>query len=197
MIRHLVFASVLAAGALAASTVEGDWAFRQSYYTHDPATGHRVVQYSPGTTPYARIEPNYQQSAYRQQHIRIGGGRGGADNIHIVETWGNGENIRPYGEWQYPYRAGATPYGPWGNPQGPWTLPFESWVNPYGLGQLPYPPYSGGGYGPYPQPMPGQGFPGQGFPGQGGPSPSPAPGPAPAPHDAARRRGWDRMTTLE
>ena len=175
MIRHLVFASALAAGTLAASTVEGDWAFQQSYYTHNPATGQRVVQHSPGTTPYARIEPNYQQSGYRQQRIRIGGRRGGADNIHIVETWGNGENIRPYGEWQHPYRAGATPYGPWGNSQGPWTQPFESWVNPYGLGQLPYPPYPYGGYGPHPQPLPGQGSTGQGFSGQGGPPPGRTP----------------------
>jgi hypothetical protein len=159
MIRHLVFASALAVGALAATAVEGDWAFRQSYYTHDPSTGERVVQHSPGETPYARIEPNYQQSAYRQNHIRIGGPRGTSDNIHIVETWGNGENIRPYGEWQFPYRAGATPYGPWGNPQGPWTSPFESWVNPYGLNRMPYPPYpgpysGGGGYGPAPAPQP-------------------------------------------
>ena len=189
MIRHLVFASTLAAVALAVSAVEGDWAFRASYYTHDPATGQRVTQYSPGATPYARIEPNYQQSAYRQQHIRIGGGRGGADNIHIVESWGNGENVRPYGEWQYPYRAGATPYGPWGNPQGPWTLPFESWVNPYGLGQLPFPPFPWGGSWPRAQPLPAQGFSGQGSPGRA------FPGREASPDRAVRRRGPRRRRT--
>ena len=35
----------------------------QAVEMDDPATGQRVTQYSPGATPYARIEPNYQQSA--------------------------------------------------------------------------------------------------------------------------------------
>jgi len=176
MMRHLAFASTLAVGMLLVSTVEGDWAFKQSYYSHDLTSGQRVAQHSPGETPYARVEPNYQQSAYRHQRIRIGGPRGSADNIHIVETWGEGESIRPYGEWLRPYRAGATPYGPWGNPQGPWTLPFDSWVNPYGLGQLPYPPYPyGGGHQPY-SGSPSQAMPGpEAMRGHGSPEPSDSP----------------------
>jgi hypothetical protein len=85
-----------------------------------------------------------------------------------VQTWGQGTAIRPYGEWEYPYRAGATPYGPWGNPQGPWTLPFDSWQNPYGLNRGPYygpwrsgygagGPVDNGRWQPAPQPQPVQG----------------------------------------
>ncbi|MBN2021899.1 MAG: hypothetical protein JW809_03830 [Pirellulales bacterium] len=153
---HRILLGLLLGGLLpVVSSAAGDWTFKRSYYSHDPATGSRVARYSRGATPYATPEPNYKQSAYRHQRIRQGGSNGSVDNIHIVETWGDGEFIRPYGEWLYPYRAGATPYGPWGNPQGPWTTPFGSWVNPYGLGQLPHPPwphwpgYSGYGYPPY------------------------------------------------
>lgn len=160
MIRHLAFVTVLLAGAPLAAA-EADWIFKPSYFSHDPTTGRRVTQYAPGKTPYARVDERYLQSGYRQQRIRIGG-----DNIHVVETWGAGEVIRPYGEWLRPFRAGATPYGPWGNPQGPWTSPFGSWSNPYGLGQLPSPPWF-----PY-------GFPSHPGPPHGGP---PHPGPPPAP----------------
>jgi hypothetical protein len=96
-----------------------------------------VNQYQPEQTPIARTDPTYQESGYRHNHVAIRAG-GGEDHLHVVQTWGQGESIRPYGEWEYPFRAGATPFGPWGNPQGPWTLPFDSWQNPYGLGQLPY-----------------------------------------------------------
>ena len=92
-------------------------------------------------------------------------------------TWrrgGEGESIRPYGEWQRPFRAGATPYGPWGNPSGPWTTPFGSWDNPYGLGRLPTPPWSPWypptGYPPAGYPDAGY-YPGGGYPGGGYPEP--------------------------
>lgn len=96
------------------------------------------------------VDPTYMQSGYRhyRSSIRVGGS---ADHVHVVQTWGLGELIRPYGEWLYPFRAGATPFGPWGNPQGPWTTPFGSWINPYGLGQLPNPPWF---FPPYPVPYP-------------------------------------------
>ncbi len=153
----LLAAAVLFAGIMSATAAagQGEWAFRPSYYSHDPANGERVSQYSPGEKAYAEID-NFRRSGYRQQRIRIQSPGGSADNIHLVETWGEGEFIRPYGEWLRPFREGATPYGPWGNPQGPWTMPFESWVNPYGLGNLPTPPwvqwqsYST----PYPSPSP-------------------------------------------
>ncbi|MBN1910756.1 MAG: hypothetical protein JW818_13505 [Pirellulales bacterium] len=165
--RQLTLVSLAVLGLLVtALPAAADWAFKKSYYSHDPASGNRVAQYSPGTTPYTTPESNYKRSGYHHHRIRQRGPGGTADNLHLVETWGEGEFIRPYGEWEYPYRAGATPYGPWGNPQGPWTTPFGSWVNPYGLGQLPNPPWfpwgfpgyrppMGGPMGPMPMPMPG------------------------------------------
>jgi hypothetical protein len=147
MRRHLVLAVALVATSLPRAMAEScggsSWVFRASYYTHDASTGTRVNQFAKEAPAYVRTDPTYQESVYRhsQSAIRVGES---FDYTHTVETWGGGENIRPYGEWLYPYRAGATPFGPWGNPQGPWTTPFGSWVNPYGLGRLPYSPYAPG-----------------------------------------------------
>lgn len=134
---------------------ETSWIFRPAEFSHDPQTSARVDQYAAAAPALVRVDETYQQSAYRHQEstIRVGGS---ADYLHVVETWGAGESLRPYGEWLYPFRAGATPYGPWGNAQGPWTLPFGSWVNPYGLGRLPNPPWAQGYILPM-TPMPGAG----------------------------------------
>ena len=144
MTRHLrlVFLA-LAALAVARPAAADGWIFRPSTYSHDEA-GNRVAQYQPERPAFFRFDDTYMESGYRHSHISIPGGDGSYDHLHVVQTWGLGEFIRPYGEWEYPYRAGATPYGPWGNPSGPWTLPFDSWQNPYGLGKLPW-----GGYSPY------------------------------------------------
>ncbi len=136
-------------GCLAGTaTVESadSWVFRQGRYSHDPATGHRVDQFAPKAPSLADVDPHYVRSGYRHKRSTLRGADGSADRVHVVETWGAGDSIRPYGEWQYPYRAGATPYGPWGNPQGPWTMPFDSWANPYGQWNR-YPIYA-----PYPEP---------------------------------------------
>lgn len=125
-----------------AAASEMSWMFQPGYYTHSPLTGKRVAQYEPETPAYVSVDPTYQESGYRHETFQAGN-----DIVNIVQTWGAGTAIRPYGEWLYPYRAGATPYGPWGNPQGPWTLPFDSWRNPYGLNRLPYSGYGQGGYG--------------------------------------------------
>ena len=155
------------AAAGTAETGTGEWAFKPSYFSHDPVDGQRVAQFATGQKAYALID-NFRRSGYRQQRIRINGASGSADNIHLVETWGEGEWIRPYGEWQRPFRDGATPYGPWGNPQGPWTQPFGSWVNPYGLGRLRHPPWPHWPNQPGPYPVYGT-MPGGG-PGGGGPA---------------------------
>jgi hypothetical protein len=124
---------------------EESWVFRSSYFSHDPDKGNRVAQYAPEPTSYYRDDPSYMESGYRHYQYEIVGPGGSADRMHVVQTWGLGLMLRPYGEWEYPYRAGATPYGPWGNPQGPWTLPFQSWENPYGLMQhLPTPGWNVG-----------------------------------------------------
>jgi hypothetical protein len=139
---HLLLLAALAPAALPCSApADPAWIFRPSSYTHDPHTGQRVTQYAPKQPAYARVDPTYQQSGYRHDQAILRGADGSADRVHIVETWGAGEAIRPYGEWEYPFRAGATPFGPWGNPAGPWTSPYGSWVNPYGLGRLPIPPW--------------------------------------------------------
>ncbi len=116
------------------------WVFLRSPYSHSPDGSDRVVQFQPVPTVILPHDPTYIQSGFRHREMHLRAGRS-ADRLHVVETWGMGAYIRPYGEWEFPYRAGATPFGPWGNPQGPWTLPFDSWVNPYGLGQLPSPPW--------------------------------------------------------
>ncbi len=126
---------------------ESSWIFQPSYFSHDPDTGKRVDQYESEPTSYYRDDPTYLESGYRHYQYEIVGPGGSADRLHVVQTWGLGDLIRPYGEWEFPYRAGATPYGPWGNPQGPWTMPFDSWQNPYGLLQhLPNPGWNGGPY---------------------------------------------------
>ncbi len=170
MRRHHVLLLALAAVLLTTVTpvAAGDWIFRRSRYSHDPVTGKRVAQYAPKTPAYARDDPTYRESGYRHIRRSVRGADGSADRMHIVQAWGEGEMIRPYGEWQRPYRAGATPYGPWGNARGPWTTPYESWSNPYGLGQLRHPPYPH-----YEQPYGyGPGYPSPGYPPQQPVSPS-------------------------
>lgn len=153
MRRHLLIPAATVALFVVVASAKANWIFYPSHYSHDPATGQRVVQYARAETPLATIDPTYQQSVYRHNRssLRIGNS---ADHLHVVETWGKGESIRPYGEWLYPFREGATPYGPWGNPQGPWTDPFGAWVNPYGLGRLRHPPWPYYGY-PFFYPTPG------------------------------------------
>ncbi len=159
MRRHLVtLAAAVAVVAATTITAEAAWIFSPSHYSHDPATGQRVVQYAKAATPFATVDPSYELSVYRHNHMAIRVGNS-SDHLHVVETWGKGDSIRPYGEWLYPFREGATPFGPWGNPQGPWTDPFGAWANPYGLGRLRNPPWPSYGYpffypGPGSQPAP-------------------------------------------
>jgi hypothetical protein len=131
---------LLVVGWLGSSAQASQWVFLPSRYSHTPDGTQRAVQYAPEPTIVVPEDPTYVRSGFRhhEMHVRVGRS---ADRVHVVETWGMGAYLRPYGEWEYPYRAGATPFGPWGNPQGPWTPPFGAWVNPYGLGQLPSPPW--------------------------------------------------------
>ncbi len=166
----------------AAQASDVSWVFLPGYYTHSPETGERVAQYEPERPSIVPSDPSYQESGYRHQVIQ-----NGTDVLNLVQTWGAGTAIRPYGEWEYPYRAGATPFGPWGNPQGPWTLPFDSWRNPYGLNRPPYHGPRSSGYGPDggeawqgeqqapPNPAPAQPTAGLIAPPVGAPPPSPLP----------------------
>ena len=152
MKRHLACIAVLA--ALTTSGVKGEessWIFRPSYFSHTPETGQRVVQYQPEEPVIVRCDPTYQESGFSYSHSSVQVGQN-EDHLHIVQTWGRGDAIRPYGEWEYPYRAGATPYGPWTNsqgawgyPQGPWGLRPNPWQNPYGPGPSPRTPWASWG----------------------------------------------------
>jgi len=166
-LHHAIFFVLSSFIVPAAQASDVSWIFRPGYYTHSPVTGQRVAQYEPERPSIVPTDPSYQESGYRHQLIQLG-----ADRLNLVQTWGEGTAIRPYGEWERPYRAGATPFGPWGNPQGPWTAPFDSWQNPYGLNRQPNgygPPAYGSGPSAYgsgpvgagalqagPQPMPGR-----------------------------------------
>jgi hypothetical protein len=133
----LVFTAALVALTPVGVGAEGpSWIFRPACYSHSPVNGQRVAQYCPEAPALTWADDTYLESGYRHITTSIQVGNT-SDHTHVVQTWGQGQFIRPYGEWEYPFRAGATPYGPWGNPQGPWTLPFDSWQNPYGLGQSP------------------------------------------------------------
>lgn len=135
---HLAILAVVPVLApLGLKAEETSWIFRPSTYSHSPVTGARVAQYQPEEPAVLRFDPTYQESGYRQNHTSIRAGDGGADNMHIVQTWGAGESIRPYGEWQYPFRPGATPYTPWGGYSGGWgASPMGPWQNPNPPGAL-------------------------------------------------------------
>ncbi|NQT38337.1 MAG: hypothetical protein HQ581_12645 [Planctomycetes bacterium] len=172
---------ILAVGAPATASAAA-WAFHKATFSHDPETGEQVRQFVPVEPVYVRVDPTYEKSGYRHTRSSLRGADGSADRLHVVETWGRGRSIRPYGEWQFPFRAGATPYGPWGNSRGPWTSPFQSWSNPYGSwNRYPhmYPtPYAQQGHGGPRAALYDSGGPGPGY------SPGPSPGhlPAYSPH---------------
>jgi len=92
----------------AAQASDVSWIFRPGFYTHSPVTGQRVTQYEPPAPSIVPTDPTYQESGYRHQLIQQG-----TEWLNLVQTWGAGTSIRPYGEWEFPYRAGATPFGPW------------------------------------------------------------------------------------
>ena len=146
MRRHLGLALVLSVAAAGTARAEKGWMFNPGHYSHDPATGARVGQFRPPVPAYVPQDPTYLQSGYRHKTSRLYVG-GSGDFRHIVETWGEGELIRPYGEWLFPYRAGATPYGQWGNPYGPRNgyHPHPYWNQWQHWGPGPYPPFRQGG----------------------------------------------------
>ncbi len=116
----------------AAHASDASWIFNPGYYTHSPATGQRVAQYEPERPSIVPVDPTYQESGYRHQLIQVG-----TDWLNLVQTWGAGTAIRPYGEWEYPYRPGATPYGSWPYPQVPWIRPIYPWRNSSGMDRQP------------------------------------------------------------
>src|SRR5262245_46299671 len=92
---------------ITAPVCAGEWLAAPSTYTHDPVTAERVSQYTPIGPVYAYPDPTVQ-SGYRhvQSAIHVGDA---ADYLHVVEQWG-AEPVRPYDEWQFPYRPYSVPY---------------------------------------------------------------------------------------
>jgi hypothetical protein len=131
------------------------WAFRPSYYSHDPDTGERVAQYSSPPPRYTPSDPTYFQSGYRYLRSNIRGLAGSSDQQLIVESWGNGRGLRgAQSEREFDvWRQGAIITRP------------QQWYYPgYGGPGHGGPGYGGPGYG-----GPGYGGPGYGGPGYGGP----------------------------
>ena len=148
--------AVFAGLALSHIAAGADWITAPSYYSHDPATGERVTQYSPIGPFYTFARPDYQRSGYRNTRSSLQVGDS-ADNLHVVEEWGR--PIRPYGEWRFPYRPYSVPYAGWGAPfaglNQPGFYPYPSTYSPYsqadGAQPTPYdrqqpPPYYDGSY---------------------------------------------------
>jgi hypothetical protein len=117
MNRCLPLIFVLHSAVVASTAPAMDWIFLPSYFSHDPQTGQRVTQFSPGKPALVEQPADYVVSGYRHTESRIRG-RGSADRLHIVEEWGR--PVRPYGEWEFPYRPFSVPYHLWGPQFVPW-----------------------------------------------------------------------------
>lgn len=166
-----------------------DWISLPSYFTHHPQTGQRVQQYAPIGPFYVYPRADFLSSGYHhtRSSIRIGGS---ADHYHLVEEWGR--PVRPYGEWQFPFRPYSVPYALWGPP---WygfgwgagvPLPFAYY--PWGA----HPGSAGPGLSPGGTHPPGP-YPG-GRPGEVAPPTGPgSPHFSPPPHSGGRRGDGDRQ----
>ena len=119
------------------SVFSADWLTAPSYYTHDKTTGQRTTQYAQIGPYYYYQRNDYIRSGYRHNRSTIQLA-GSADNLHIVEEWGN--PVRPYEEWRFPFKPYSVPYDAWGPPFG-----GLGGNGGYGGG---YGPGFGGGFGP-------------------------------------------------
>lgn len=105
-----------------------DWTRLPGKYTHSE-NGQRIDQFATPTAPLSNERADFQRSGYRHYRSTLQAGTS-ADNLHIVEEWGN--PVRPYDEWRFPFRPFSAPYPAW----GPQPVPFggvgNNFVNPYG-----------------------------------------------------------------
>jgi hypothetical protein len=110
LMRYTLFSlAILALSSIATAT---DWLTLPSTYSHD-ATGARVSQYAPIEAPQTPIPANFRTSGFTHTRSSLNFGPS-SDNYHRVEKWG--DPVRPYGEWNFPYRPYSTPYPNWGPP---------------------------------------------------------------------------------
>lgn len=114
-ILSIVTLLVIAFDSSEASAQMCNWMTAGSYYTHNPMTQERVHQYAPD--PKVIHTPDPSISTYRHQRSSLVVD-GSMDQYHKV--YRTGGNVRPYGEWQHPYRPYSVPYSDWayGSPFG-------------------------------------------------------------------------------
>ena len=146
------------------------WVFAPSRYTHDPANGARVAQY----TQIAAVEPLPDQrqvtSGYSRTRTVLRGADGSASTYYRVTNYGN-NNGGINAEWERFHDAwrGSTIGGGNFNGYSPYGGGFGGGYPGYGGGFGGG--YAGGGYGGGGYPGYGRGYPG-GMPGFGYTSPS-------------------------
>lgn len=142
-------ASVLAPGISGpAAADQASWIFHRGRYTHDPATGARVGQYSRVPPVEALADQRLVTSRYRYSRTNLRGMEGSLDTYYEVQAWGNGFGIdaeweRFHDAWKESYISGGyngyRPYGPWfygGSPAYPgfnYSAPAYGWPG-YGYG---------------------------------------------------------------
>lgn len=125
MRNYIVLVAAVSAFAINVANA-ADWITAPSRFTHDPQTGHRVVQFA--DIPPVIHTPSPYRSGFRHSRSSLQVGDS-ADHYHVVDEFGR--PIRPYGEWRFPFR--------------PFSVPFELWGGRGGYGG--YGGYGRGGYG--------------------------------------------------
>lgn len=139
--------SVLILATSATGLQADDWMTWASTYTHSPQTGQRVDQYAQVEQPISPYRQDFTRSGYRHFRSTLQGGQS-ADNMHIVEQWG--QPVIPYEQWRFPFRPYAVPYDAWG-PQAPYGI--TNGLFQFGVGGGNWGGHTGG----YNPPQPGNG----------------------------------------
>lgn len=126
------------------ATCASTWIFRPGYYTHDPASGIRVAQYTPLPAIAALPDSRPYQSGYHRSRVAQRGAGGTTDDYYRVENWGNAQGglnaewERFHDAWSSSILSGGFGY---------YTSPYgygNGWPNGYGG---PSYGYGGGSYG--------------------------------------------------
>jgi len=167
--QRFLFCVFIATFSPAAPSCVGaaDWLAIPSTFSHSPATGERIRQYSQVEAPPIVDQSRRVSSGYTHLRSTIQFGQS-ADNYHRVDEWG--PPVRPYGEWRFPYRPYSAPYSEWGAPFAGLNLGFgfpgvgfpggnQHGGNQHGGNQHGGNQHGGG--------HSGGGYPGTGFPGGG------------------------------
>jgi hypothetical protein len=115
------------------------WIFMPSRYTHDPATGARVAQYSMKPAIEPLDDPRAVTSGYSRSRTVMQGADGSSSTYYRVQSFGNGRGGLD-AEWERFHDA-------W---RGSTTSGGQGYYSPYGYGGYGYGPYAGYGNSGYP-----------------------------------------------